>query len=152
MRCPSVPQMLRRPGSWATRLLTWRRWVATRTFGSTKTSEVPMSASTSASKPWLSRKGRKIDFAERDARNRRLGQLGEKFVLDLVRKRLRSAGRDDLARKVLWVSRDLGDNLGYDILSYNDGDDSEQLLEVKTTGSGKFSAFYVTETEVRCSA
>jgi hypothetical protein len=39
-------------------------------------------------KPWLSRKGRKIDFAERDAANRRLGRLGEQFVLDLERHRL----------------------------------------------------------------
>src|SRR5262245_30551796 len=47
-------------------------------------------------KPWLSRKGRMIDFAERDATNRRLGRLGEQFVLDLERHRLAAAGRDDL--------------------------------------------------------
>lgn len=34
-------------------------------------------------KPWLSRKPRKIDFAELDAANRRLGKLGEKFVFEL---------------------------------------------------------------------
>jgi hypothetical protein len=39
--------------------------------------------------PWLSRKRRRIDFAERDAANRRLGQLGEEFVLGLERHRLR---------------------------------------------------------------
>jgi len=32
-------------------------------------------------RPWLSRKGRRIDFAGRDAANRRLGQLGEEFVV-----------------------------------------------------------------------
>ncbi len=34
----------------------------------------------SEEKPWLSRKGRRIDFARRDAMNRHLGQLGEKFA------------------------------------------------------------------------
>jgi hypothetical protein len=28
-------------------------------------------------KPWLSRRGRRLDFAQRDAQNRHLGQLGE---------------------------------------------------------------------------
>ena len=103
------------------------------------------------SKPWLSRRGRKIDFAERDAANRRLGRLGEQFVLDLERFRLGVAGRDDLARRVIWASEDIGDGLGFDILSYDAADESERLLEVKTTGLGKFSPFYVTNNEVRCS-
>jgi hypothetical protein len=102
-------------------------------------------------KPWLSRKARKIDFAQRDAANRHLGNLGEQFVFDLERYRLNAAGRDDLAHRVLWVSRDIGDGLGFDILSFDDADDSERMLEVKTTGLGKFFPFYVTGNEVRCS-
>ncbi len=103
------------------------------------------------SKPWLSRKARKIDFAERDAANRRLGSLGEKFVFDLEQYRLKTAGRDDLAQKVLWASRDIGDGLGFDILSFDEADDSERMLEIKTTGLGKFFPFLVTSNEVRCS-
>lgn len=102
-------------------------------------------------KPWLSRKARKIDFAERDAANRRLAALGEQFVIDLERYRLRVAGRDDLAKAVVWASRDIGDGLGFDVLSFDDADDSDMLLEVKTTGLGKFFPFYVTANEVRCS-
>lgn len=102
-------------------------------------------------KPWLTRKARKIDFAELDAVNRHLGNLGEQFVFDLERYRLREAGRDDLAQKVTWASRDIGDGLGFDILSFDDADDSERMLEVKTTGLGKFFPFYVTGNEVRCS-
>ena len=45
----------------------------------------------------------------------------------------------------------IGDGLGYDVLSFDDGDDSEKLIEVKTTGRGKFFPFYVTVNEVRCS-
>lgn len=102
-------------------------------------------------KPWLSRKARKIDFAERDAANRQLGKLGEQFVYDLERYRLKTAGRDDLAQKVVWASREIGDGLGFDILSFDEADDSERMLEIKTTGLGKFFPFLVTSNEVRCS-
>jgi|688.fasta_scaffold58762_3 hypothetical protein len=103
------------------------------------------------SKPWLSRKTWRRDFAEIDAANRQLGKLGEQFVFELEQYRLKAAGRDDLAQKVLWASRDIGDGLGFDILSFDDTDDSEKMLEVKTTGLGKFFPFYVTGNEVRCS-
>jgi hypothetical protein len=102
-------------------------------------------------KPWLSRRGRRIDFAERDAANRRLGKLGEELVVWLERCRLRERGRDDLAQKVEWVSQTVGEGLGFDVQSFDDADDSERLIEVKTTGLGKFFPFYVTLTEVRCS-
>jgi hypothetical protein len=102
-------------------------------------------------KPWLSRKGRRIDFAERDARNRQLGKLGEEFVVLLERHRLGKVGRDDLARKVQWASQTISDGLGFDVLSFDDADDSEKLIEVKATGLGKFHPFYVTANEVRCS-
>jgi uncharacterized protein DUF3883 len=102
-------------------------------------------------KPWLTRKARKIDFAELDAANRRLGKLGEEFVFELEKYRLLLAGRDDLAQKIVWASRDIGDGLGFDILSFDEADDSERMLEVKATGLGKFFPFYVTSNEVRCS-
>ena len=102
-------------------------------------------------KPWLSRKGRKIDFALRDALNRQLGKLGEEYVVLLERHRLLSVGRDDLSRKVAWLAADIGDGLGFDVLSFDDQDESEKLIEVKTTGLGKFFPFYVTGNEVRCS-
>jgi len=110
-----------------------------------------MTVPAATSKPWLSRKARRIDFAERDAANRQLGHLGEGFVFDLERYRLKLAGRDDLAQKVVWASRDIGDGLGFDILSFDEADDSERMLEVKATGLGKFFPFYVTANEVRCS-
>jgi hypothetical protein len=99
----------------------------------------------------LTRKGRKIDFALRDALNRQLGKLGEEFVVRLERQRLVLAGRDDLAQKVRWATVEIGDGLGFDVLSFDDQDDSEKLIEVKTTGLGKFFPFYVTGTELRCS-
>jgi len=103
------------------------------------------------SSPWLSRKVQRVNFAEREAANRQLGKLGEEFVVRLERQRLRSAGRDDLAGKVEPVSETVGDGLGFDVLSFEEKDSSERLVEVKTTVLGKFFPFYVTETEVRCS-
>ena len=88
-------------------------------------------------KPWLSRKGRKIDFARRDAMNRHLGQLGEEFAVEVEKRRLLFHGRDDLAAKVEWVAETCGDGLGFDVLSFDEGDDSERYIEVKTTGLGK---------------
>ena len=54
--------------------------------------------------PWRTRQGRKIDFVRRDAANRRLGRLGEELTVELERRRLQGFGRDDLARKVEWIS------------------------------------------------
>ena len=102
-------------------------------------------------KPWLSRKGQKIDFAEKDAANRRLAKIGEEFVYDLERHRLKDVGREDLASKVEWVAQTIGDGLGFDILSFDEADDSERMLEVKATVLGKFFPFCVTANEVRCS-
>jgi hypothetical protein len=102
-------------------------------------------------KPWLSRKARRVDFVARDAANRRLGTLGEEFVVLLERRRLHAVGRDDLAQKVEWVAQTIGDRLGFDVRSFDDADESEKLIEVKTTGLGKFFPFYVTLNEVRCS-
>jgi hypothetical protein len=102
-------------------------------------------------KPWLSSRGRRIDFARRDAFNRHLGQLGERFTVEIERQRLLVSGRDDLAAKVEWVAQTCGDGVGFDVLSFEASDDSERFIEVKTTGLGKQFPFYVTANEVRCS-
>jgi hypothetical protein len=101
--------------------------------------------------PWMIRRPRRTDFARRDAENRQLGKLGEQFGLEVERRRLLEAGRNDLARKVDWVSQSVGDGLGFDLLSFDETDDSERFIEVKTTGLGKYFPFYVSENEVRCS-
>jgi hypothetical protein len=49
------------------------------------------------------------------------------------------------------ASQDLGDGLGFDILSFDAADETERMIEVKTTGLGKFFPFYVTGNELRCS-
>jgi uncharacterized protein DUF3883 len=93
-------------------------------------------------KPWELKRGHKIDYAWRDARNRQLGRLGEQFAVDIERRRLKGQGRDDLAQKVEWIADTVGDGVGFDILSYDETDDSERFIEVKTTTSGKYFLFF----------
>lgn len=100
---------------------------------------------------WRSRRGRKIDFVERDAKNRKLGKAGEQFALEVERKRLVEAGRDDLAAKVVWASQKWGDGLGFDVLSFDHQTEAERRIEVKTTSMPKFFPFNITANELACS-
>jgi Domain of unknown function (DUF3883) len=87
----------------------------------------------------------KIDQAERDRRNRDLGDAGEDFVVEIEKNRL--ASRPDLAARVERVSKTRGDGLGYDVLSFED-DGRERRIEVKTTRGGIGTPFYVSAGEV----
>ncbi len=93
----------------------------------------------------------RLDFVRRDAENRRLGRMGEEWVVEFEQRRLNDeARRPDLARKVEWIADTRGDGAGYDIASFN-LDESPRLIEVKTTGLGKSFPFLVTANEVRVS-
>ena len=93
----------------------------------------------------------KTDFVRRDADNRRLGRLGEEFVVEFEQRRLHDdEKRPDLAKQVEWIADTRGDGAGYDISSFN-RDESPRLIEVKTTGLGKTFPFMVTANEVRAS-
>ena len=93
----------------------------------------------------------RVDFVRRDAENRRLGTLGEEFVLEVERKRLHDeARRPDLAARVEWTADLRGDGAGYDILSF-EPDGRSRYIEVKTTGLAKAFPFCVTANEVACS-
>jgi hypothetical protein len=89
----------------------------------------------------------KFDVAARDERNRALGRAGEERALKHERAQLRSAGRDDLARKVIWVSEEEGDGAGYDIASF-ETDGRPRLIEVKTTNGWERTPFHITRNEL----
>jgi len=90
---------------------------------------------------------RKFDVAGRDERNRALGRAGEECVVAHERSALNVAGRDDLARKVRWVSEEDGDGAGYDIASFTP-DGRERLIEVKTTNGWERTPFYISRNEL----
>ena len=78
----------------------------------------------------------------------KLGDQGEKLVMDIERKRLNDAHRIDLAKKVERVSLK-SDSLGYDILSF-ETDGTNRFIEVKATRSKLGSAnFFYTANELR---
>ena len=59
------------------------------------------------------------------------GLLGEECVVNAERRRLRKAGKPNLASKVHWISQDsIGE--GYDIVSY-ETDGTKRFIEVKST-------------------
>ena len=90
---------------------------------------------------------RKFDVAARDERNRTLGRAGEERVLAHEGATLKSAGRDDLARKVRWVSEEDGDGAGYDIASFAP-DGRPRLIEVKTTNGWERTPFHISRNEL----
>ncbi|EBA14433.1 hypothetical protein RSK20926_02152 [Roseobacter sp. SK209-2-6] len=90
---------------------------------------------------------RRFDVAGRDERNRSLGKAGEERVLHHERAILNSAGRQDLAKKVRWVSQEDGDGAGYDISSFTP-EGSARLIEVKTTNGWERTPFHVSRNEL----
>lgn len=92
----------------------------------------------------------RLNYLELEATNAKQGQAGEEWVVAFEQARLRKAGRDTLADKIEWVSRDAGDHFGFDIRSF-ETNGSDRLVEVKTTKRGKESPFFVTRNEVRVS-
>ncbi len=90
---------------------------------------------------------RKFDVAGRDERNRVLGRAGEERVLAHEQAVLRSAGRDDLAGRIRWVSEEGGDGAGYDIASFTP-DGQARLIEVKTTNGWERTPFHITRNEL----
>ena len=89
----------------------------------------------------------KTDFTARERLNRELGEQGERFALEFEKYRLTTKGRPDLADEVEWSSRERGDGLGFDIRSFDPDYESELFVEVKTTRSGKYQPFLISENE-----
>jgi hypothetical protein len=93
---------------------------------------------------------RRTDYLQLEARNRSLGTAGEEFVLRFEVARLLRARRDRLASRVEHVSRTRGDGIGFDVLSFEESG-VERLVEVKTTGYGRETPFFVTRSELEVS-
>lgn len=91
---------------------------------------------------------RQINYSARESQNRKLGELGEAFALQYEQYRLTHLGRSDLAAEVGWDSKERGDGLGYDIRSFDAATETELFIEVKTTNSGKYQPFFISDNEV----
>ena len=92
----------------------------------------------------------RINYLQKEAVNRSLGDAGEALIMEFERARLLSEGKDHLARNVEQVSKTVGDHAGFDIRSY-EVNGRDRLIEVKTTRYGKLTPFYISAGEVRFS-
>lgn len=91
-----------------------------------------------------------MNFLEREARNQKLGDAGEQFVINYERARLLMAGKHSLADRIEQVSVTVGPSAGYDIRSF-ELNGFDRLIEAKTTKYGKYAPFFVTPNELRFS-
>ena len=89
----------------------------------------------------------KINYLEKEQNNRNLGEEGEKLVIAYEQWRLRRAGKENLADRIEWISKNIGDGTGYDILSKN-VNGTDRYVEVKTTKLSKETPIYLTKNEI----
>lgn len=94
---------------------------------------------------------RKLDYAARDEANRKLGRLGEEWVIGYEQHRLTEMGHPELFQRLEWISDTQGDGAGYDILSF-ESDVLHRYIEVKATNGGIASSFIVSQNELEFSA
>lgn len=88
----------------------------------------------------------KINYLAKEQDNRKLGEKGEELVCRYEKWRLINEGKENLADKVEWVSKDKGDGAGFDILSKNNNG-SDRFIEVKTTKLAKETPIYFSRNE-----
>lgn len=89
-------------------------------------------------------KGVITNHIENQRENKHIGDLGEILVLQYEKERLEATGSKKIP---LHISKEKGDGLGYDILSYDDNG-SEIYIEVKTTRGNLDSPFFITKNEL----
>ena len=87
------------------------------------------------------------DYLERHARNREIGLMGERLVVEHERAWLSAHGSPDLANRVAHVPSTLGDGAGYDVRSFL-LDGSPHHIEVKATRGSISVPFFLSATEL----
>lgn len=87
------------------------------------------------------------NHTQNNAENKRIGDLGEIWILKHEKEFLIKNGKTKLAEKVNHSAKNEGDGLGYDILSY-DLNGEKKYIEVKTTKGGKNTTFFVSRNEL----
>ena len=92
----------------------------------------------------------KVDYLEREARNQKLGETGELFVINYERARLIRAGKASLADRIEQVSATVGPSAGFDIRSFEENG-SDRFIEAKTTKYGKYAPFFLTPNQLEFS-
>ena len=87
------------------------------------------------------------NHTQNNIENKRIGDLGEIWILKQEKEFLEKNGKHKLAEKVLHSAKNKGDGLGYDILSYHLNGE-KKYIEVKTTKGKKNLTFFVSRNEL----
>lgn len=88
-----------------------------------------------------------VNYIQNNIENKRIGDLGELWVIEYEKQKLIQANKQKLAEKISHISKAKGDGLGYDILSY-DLNGNKIFIEVKTTKKDVNTTFYITRNEL----
>ncbi|SHI57335.1 protein of unknown function [Tangfeifania diversioriginum] len=92
-------------------------------------------------------KGRIVNYEQIEKENKRIGDLGEKWVIQRERNKLINAGLQNKIDKIKHISVEEGDGTGFDIKSF-DEKGNEIFIEVKTTTGNFNQAFYISRNEL----
>lgn len=95
----------------------------------------------------ISFRGRTVNFIQNGIENKRLGDLGELWVMKYEIEKLKNAKRYNLIDRIKHTSKDEGDGTGFDIQSF-DIYGNKIFIEVKTTKGRQNSTFFVTRNEL----
>lgn len=93
-------------------------------------------------------KGRFVNFLQNGIENKRIGDLGELWVMNHEANKLRRAGLQHKIKQIKHTAKDEGDGTGYDIKSF-DEKGRPIFIEVKTTKGTKESTIYITANELQ---
>lgn len=91
-----------------------------------------------------------VNYLEREAKNRALGEAGELFVIAFEQARLVRTGCESLASRIEHVAHTRGPSAGFDVLSFEPSGE-ERLVEVKTTRYGAETPFFLSRNELEVS-
>lgn len=111
-------------------------------------SQLPIKVKGSAKKTPVT--GRKVNYHKANSQKILNGEKIEEIVYFYEKNRLMQENQPDLAEQVVWVSKEKGDGLGYDIISFKKEDQTYLpiYIEVKGTTKGPEEPFDISEKEV----
>lgn len=95
----------------------------------------------------ISFRGRTVNFIQNGIENKRLGDLGELWVMNYEIEKLQNAKLYNLIDKIKHTSKDEGDGTGFDIQSF-DIYGNKIFIEAKTTKGKQNSTFFITRSEL----
>jgi len=106
-----------------------------------------LSSEVTTSADQINFRGRTVNFIQNGIENKRLGDLGELWVMKYEIEKLSTANRHNLIDKIKHTSKDEGDGTGFDIQSF-DINGNKIFIEVKTTKGRQNSTFFITRNEL----